>query len=532
MSPGAGAKPLLQGYAPGAAIGWREGKPVTVARFLARAAALARGLPQGGHCINACEDRVNFLAGYAAALMAGAVTLLPQSRAPKVLRELGERHAGAFRLDDADIGNWEATDPAAEIPSFPPAQVAVILFTSGTTGTPRPHAKLWGSLVAGARALHARVPSVAGATIVGAVPPQHMWGLETTVMLPMQSGSAVDAACPLLPAEIAATLAAVPAPRWLVATPAHLRACALSGEPLPALAGVLCSTAALPQDTAQRIEALGGAPVIEIYGSTETGAIATRRSARTQVFEAVDGIDIAISGEQAVARGGHLTAPVELNDMLEAKGGGRFAVQGRASDLVKVGGKRSSLAALTAELIRIPGVIDGVFWLPAQAPGEAQGEARLTAFAVAPTLDKAAILAQLRDRIDPVFLPRPLLLVDALPRNAAGKLSRDALAALAPGTQDWQRVPASHPALAGHFPGNPVVPGAWLLALVERAARLQFGEGLQLLGMPEASFRAPLRPEERFRIVLDRVARDRVAFRIEGEASLLADGTLQLGSTQ
>ncbi len=356
-----------------------------------------------------------------------------------------------------------------------------------------------------------------------------MWGLESTVMLPLQSGCAVDASCPLLPAEIAATLSVLPAPRWLVATPAHLRACALSADRLPALAGVLCSTAPLPRETAQRIEDLGGAPVLEIYGSTETGAIATRRSARTQVFEAVAGIEIAIAGGQAIARGGQLPLPVELNDLLQASGDGKFVVQGRAGDLVKVGGKRSSLAALTAELNRIPGVIDGVFWLP----DATQAEVRLTAFAVAPGVEKAAILAQLRDRIDPVFLPRPLLLVEALPRNAAGKLSRDALEALAAPARDWQRwqhVPASHPALAGHFPGNPVVPGAWLLALVERAARLQFGEGLHLLGMRDANFRLPLRPEDRFRIVLDRVAEDRVAFRIEAEAALVADGTLLLGA--
>jgi len=66
--------------------------------------------------------------------------------------------------------------------------------------------------------------------------------------------------------------------------------------------------------------------------------------------------------------------------------GKRF--QARAADLVKVGGKRSSLGALSAELNRIPGVVYGVFWLPAA------GQARVAAFAVAPGLDKRAILEQ------------------------------------------------------------------------------------------------------------------------------------------
>jgi acyl-coenzyme A synthetase/AMP-(fatty) acid ligase len=56
---------------------------------------------------------------------------------------------------------------------------------------------------------------------------------------------------------------------------------------------------------------------------------------------------------------------------------------------------------------------------------------RLTAFVVAPGLDRTAVLAALRERIDPVFLPRPLHLVDALPRNATGKLPRESLVALA-----------------------------------------------------------------------------------------------------
>ena len=96
--------------------------------------------------------------------------------------------------------------------------------------------------------------------------------------------------------------------------------------------------------------------------------------------------------------------------------------------MVKIAGKRASLEALNRQLLGVRGVRDGVFFLP-----EARGArtARLAALVVAPGCAARDILAALRGRIDAVFLPRPLLIVDALPRNATGKLTREALLALA-----------------------------------------------------------------------------------------------------
>jgi acyl-coenzyme A synthetase/AMP-(fatty) acid ligase len=128
-------------------------------------------------------------------------------------------------------------------------------------------------------------------------------------------------------------------------------------------------------------------------------------------------------------QGGHLAGPLRLADRISLLNGREFLLHGRANDLVKIGGKRASLQALNAELTRIEGVSDGVFCLP---EGEATG-GRLTAFAVAKGLTPAFILAELRKRIDPVFLPRPLHLVEALPRSATGKLPRESLRAIASG---------------------------------------------------------------------------------------------------
>ncbi|MFA5083312.1 MAG: hypothetical protein WC474_12250 [Hydrogenophilaceae bacterium] len=105
----------------------------------------------------------------------------------------------------------------------------------------------------------------------------------------------------------------------------------------------------------------------------------------------------------------------------------QFLLHGRHADLVNIAGKRSSLGYLNFQLNAIPGVQDGVFLLPQEDDGDhPENVRRLIALVVAPGLTPAALMQALRERIDPIFLPRPLLFVAALPRNATGKLPRQA----------------------------------------------------------------------------------------------------------
>src|SRR5262249_53516150 len=129
------------------------------------------------------------------------------------------------------------------------------------------------------------------------------------------------------------------------------------------------------------------------------------------------------------ASGGHVEKPVPMNDVIVAIDDTHFLLHGRTADLVNIAGKRNSLAYLNLQLTAIPGVDDGAFFMPDEQ--DADGVTRLTAFVVAPTLSPAVVLSALRERIDAVFLPRPLLFVEALPRNATGKLPREALKELA-----------------------------------------------------------------------------------------------------
>ena len=131
-----------------------------------------------------------------------------------------------------------------------------------------------------------------------------------------------------------------------------------------------------------------------------------------------------------MASGAHIEQPTPLQDVIEVEGDGtRFLLHGRTTDMVNIAGKRNSLGYLNHQLTAIPGVVDGAFFLPDEV--DADAVTRLTAFVVAPTLTAAKVLDALRERIDPAFLPRPLVIVDRLPRSLTGKLPREALRALA-----------------------------------------------------------------------------------------------------
>lgn len=384
--------------------------------FASAARALASRLPDKPYAVNLCEDRHAFMLGFAACLLARQTTLLPPSRAPDAINEACSGR-DAYRLTDEDVGAAGSAS-AAQFPTIDADHVAAIVFTSGSTGRPVGHAKTWGSLVAGARVLGARLG--AARSIVGTIPAQHMFGLEATVMVPWQNGLVVHAGRPLLPADIGAALGTVPGPRWLMTTPLQLRACVVAREALPELAGIVAATMPLDSRLAKEAEHLWNAPVLEFYGSSEAGILASRRTASTETWELFPGVSFAERDGQLWVQGDHIVPPQPVADELERRGARHFILHGRKSGLLKIAGKRTSLDALNAALGRIEGVVDCAFYL--RADGK-----RVGALAVAPGRSARALRAALRRSVDPAFLPRPLHLVDALPRSENGKLTQAAL---------------------------------------------------------------------------------------------------------
>lgn len=431
--------PLISHPSPDAVVAYRDGAPIRAGQFLADVCRVANALPPGRHLLNLCADRYRFAVGFAAAALGQRISLLPSTLTPETVRQMRAFAPDVFCLSDHDDGidlprlhypepHAETANSAWAVPAIAAEQIVAYVFTSGSTGLPVPHAKTWGRLVRSVRAEAERLGlATAGFTLVGTVPAQHMYGLESSVMLALHNGGALAAGRPFYPADICAALAAVPRPRVLVSTPFHLRILLndTDATALPEVDLLLSATAPLSPTLAVAAEARFGGPLLEIYGSTETGQIASRRTVATPEWQLFPGLSLRAEDGTVTVSGGHVEQPQRLCDEIELRDNGRFLLHGRSADLINIAGKRTSLAYLNLQLNAIEGVRDGVFFMPEDEA--ADGVTRLSALVVAPGLSPAELLRALRERIDPVFLPRPLRFVDTLPRNATGKLPRTAL---------------------------------------------------------------------------------------------------------
>jgi len=575
--------PLLAATDLAAPVAWRGGVAIGAGQFVAEALAVAEALPAHGRPINLCQDRYHFALGLAAALLRGQTSLMPPNALPETLRQVPAGSATPYLMSDEpalDTGGLPVlrierpmgVAPAREVPRLAATLDAVCLLTSGSTGAPQPHAKRWGPLVANIRAEAERLaalmgrPSIAGLNIVATVPAQHSYGFESTVMLALLGGAAFDAGRPFYPADIADALARLPRPRALVTTPFHLKTLLLAGVALPAVDLVLSATAPLSPQLAARAEAVFAGPLIEIYGCTEAGQVASRRTTAGETWTTLGELRITHEvgtgpdEDRWVVAGGHVVEPTPLADVLELReprDGRHFRLLGRANDLIHVAGKRSSLSHLDFHLNRIEGVEDGAFWLPDEV---AEGVVRPVAFVVAPRLSARQLIDALRVQLEPAFVPRRIVHVPSLPREATGKLTtaawrRFALQTLAAADGEADRkapaaaaadaagtaplgdaefdIPAGHPAFAGHFPGQPVLPGAVLLSLVMDALEQRAALRDRLGSRPRidnAKFLTPVGPGSRLLVAL-REQGTGVAFEVRLGGTPVARGQLSAGGT-
>jgi acyl-coenzyme A synthetase/AMP-(fatty) acid ligase len=407
-----------------AVAAWRAGGPLTRADFARHVAAVRLALPDGRWFVNRCANRYHFALAFHAICARGATNLLPPGVGAQATDELLAQYTGARLIEDGFVESAIATvtgGASAEMPTIDDAHLAALVFTSGSTGKPRAHEKRWRMLAMSARYCRLRLGERA-LNVVVTVPPQHLYGLETSILTLLAGDWALCDGNAFYPDEIIAALNALPAPRLLITAPYHLRHLLASNVALPRVEAVLSATAPLAQELALEAEQRLGCEVHEIYGCTEAGSMATRRTAREEIWTPYPDLEFNVHDASTTVRAAHLPDETPIGDRIELREDGRFRLLGRDADMIKIGGRRGSLCDIAARIATLRGVVDQAVFMPTE--GET---ARPAALVVAPGRNAAELRQELGGLLDAVFVPRPLRVVNALPRNALGKLPREKL---------------------------------------------------------------------------------------------------------
>ncbi len=265
---------------------------------------------------NLAPRRSDFAAALLAAMAEGIVTVLPPSRAERAVAASLEGYCNPLVLEGLDGRAPSAGASAgAEITSL---SGPVHVFTSGSTGAPVRHLKSWTALAGGARLTSFLIEQAGLAPgrslIVGTTPHQHMYGLEATIFAGLAHGHCVSDDIAFYPADLDAIVGRAADAGFdeiaLVTSPPHLRFLEERIRALPRIRCVISATAPLHRGVAARVEE-AGCRLYEIYGCTEAGSLAWRRSAYDERWTPFHGFRLlsgsrGLAGERAASvLGGH-----------------------------------------------------------------------------------------------------------------------------------------------------------------------------------------------------------------------------------
>ena len=510
------------------------------ARVLAIAACLsAQPARRYALCI---DDPFDFACALFALFACGREPVIPAHAAPGYLADLSDAYDVA--LTDADmpslVSRTEYVASSALIDPLAP----LTLYTSGSSGTPKPIRKTLAQFNAEVHTLEKQWGELAGdATVLGSVPHHHIYGLLFRVFWPLAAGRAFDRATSIEPQHLQARIAQCGrAGSVVVSTPAQLsRWPELDGfaslSPAPRV--FFSSGGPLAADAASKYAEVFGAAPLEIYGSTETGGIAWRRQDKTDAWQALTGIELLRGDDGALnLRSPHLSHDDwhRTDDTIEFDPDGRFRLQGRLDRVIKLEGKRVSLPELEARLALHPYVTQAAaVSLEGMSRERVGAVVALTEAGSEALLERGRVaLAKILRRhlatyFDIVVLPRFWRFRFALPFDARGKLPAAAVAAAFDPRADGLevlsearsekalhyelRVPPTLVHFAGHFPGLPILPGVVQVDWAMRLAADHVPGVRALASIDQLKFKAPVPPGALLDLTLTHDAsRQRVQF--------------------
>lgn len=386
------------------------------------------------------HDKAMVTAALLAALAGGPQVILPYALTPLVLGEIQFLTNYKYAVTDDTVklpdGIRAFSPQAGEIAWPPPGPVSPIgpadpwihLFTGGSTGTPVSWLKTVRNLLAETVRIVDTYEMTSDDCLVSTVSPLHIYGLLYDILAALVSSAFVTRQTPSFPAEIAHCIRDSRA-TVLVSVPAHYRALKEHPGAAFSLRLAFSSAGVLAEEDADAFSARHNIGVTEVYGSTETGGVASRvRFSGECDFSPFTQVDTKLVEENLWVRSGYLSPGLPLDndgfyqigDRAAFTDQGRFTLMGRSDSVVKVGGKRVDLEAVREILLRHEQVAEAlVTALPA-------GRARehMIVAVVEGELESGDLAALAARCLEPYARPRRIKVVEKIPVTAAGKHDR------------------------------------------------------------------------------------------------------------
>ena len=466
-------------------------------------------------------DTVDFIVGLLAIWRLGKTAVIPANTNDVTLKALA-KITSTF-IGDIDVPAL-CGDADLMIQQHQSQSLALVMFTSGSTGIPAPVTKTFSQLDAELKILeHHWGEAIQNSLFVGTVSHHHMYGLPFRLLWPLASGRH------FLTTELGylEQLSSIPQQSTiLISSPAHL-------ENLPPsldwtllrgkLRAVFSAGSALSLAAAIRVEQTVGVAVTEIYGSTETGAVGHRNQLDDPLWASLNGISVNDNAGRLMLKSPALAidqwAPTD--DLCVMSADNRFKLNGRVDQIVKIGGKRVSVANIESQLRRHAWVSQVRVTLLPSKKSRIGAVIKLTADGNAKLIDSnkrticKVLSSSLQPYVDQVALPRYWRFVNKMPVDRQGKISVSELASLFFESQRPKLptvvnqssnadknyiidliVPKNLIYFDGHFPGTPVLPGMIQVGWAIHFAAKLFGNIGEFRRLDKLKFHNVIQPDE------------------------------------
>jgi acyl-CoA synthetase (AMP-forming)/AMP-acid ligase II/3-hydroxymyristoyl/3-hydroxydecanoyl-(acyl carrier protein) dehydratase len=477
------------------------------------------------------------------------------------------------------IGDWDAartfdycleSTTCSGLPLLPldPSETKLTMFTSGSTGQSKPVTKRLIQFQLEIEALERQWGKQLGhAAALATVSHQHIYGLLFRVLWPLSTGRCFHSSCYINPETL--VKGAQDATAYWIASPAHLKRLDFGSpwEGIASLCAVFSSGGALQHEVAQQVLASSGQPVIEIYGSTESGGIGWRVQGNDPLtpwtlFEGMvltqtdDGWELhspylQIPPCPPFSKGGVTPLPLfssrggitpafftlppfgkggqggfKLDDQISLQDDGRFILHGRLDRIVKIEEKRLSLTEMEQRLMAMPGVAEAFTLMLTNHRDVVGAVVVLTedGFRSLKNLGRKPLIKQLRNALyqyfDAVVLPRKWLFLERMLLTSEGKIDQPVLRQLLdmdsrkfPYVLDVEKtvhtvelklnIPEKLLYFPDHFSSYPILPGVVQIAWAEHFGKLFFAIDEPFLCMEVIKFVKVIQPGAELKLNLN-----------------------------